>query len=485
MGSASLMPYRFDWLMPELVVCLTAFLVLLVGAFSKATGKQDHAGTLTFLGLAVAAGWSWYLRHVVGTAFFGAFRIDGFSTFVKIVVVSGAAIVTLLSMEYWRAREVARHEFYALLLFATAGMMLLPSAADMISLLMAIEIMSLSVYVLTAIRRDRPTAIEASLKYFVLGAFATGILVYGIALVYGATGSLSLIDIAVARKAGLAEPRLFTLGMGMILVGLAFKVASVPFHMWAPDVYQGAPAPVTGFMAVGVKAAAFAATLRVFGTAFGGDIAIWQPVMWWLAVATILVGNFMAITQDNIKRMLAYSSIAHAGYLLIGVTQGYRVSGSAILFYLGAYVFMNLGAFGVLTAISGGDEEKESISQWAGLAKQRPVLAALMALFMFSMAGIPPTAGFFAKFTLFYSAVQAGDVILVLIAVFGSLVSLYYYLRVIVVMYMHEAVEEAAPRELTPAAQLAMLLSTLGVLILGVWPSGVLNWAKQSIGSLF
>ncbi|MCZ7581883.1 MAG: NADH-quinone oxidoreductase subunit N [Deltaproteobacteria bacterium] len=484
--TTSLSQYRFDWVMPEIVVCAAAFLVLLTGVYSRHKRSRPIAGWLTLGGLGIAIAWTWYLRGVGGDAFFGAYRVDAFATFVKFAILIGAAITTLLSMDYWQNRAVQAPEYYALLLFATVGMMLLTGANDLMTVFLAIEIMSFSVYILVASRRDDQSATEAAMKCFMLGAFSSGVLVYGLALVYGATGTLLLKDIAAAHAAAaITEPLLFKIGMGMILVGFIFKVAGVPFHMWAPDVYQGAPAPVTGLMAVGVKAAAFAAAIRVFSVAFGAQAVDWQPVIWWVAVLTILVGNFLAITQDNLKRMLAYSSIAHAGYLLIGLTTGYKVSGSAILFYLVAYTFMNLGAFGVLTAVSRGDDELENIPQWAGIAQKHPALAAVMALCMFSLAGIPPTAGFFAKFYLFYSAIQAGDVLIVLIAVLGSLVSLYYYLRVIVVMYMQEPAGDAVFGGLSNPARVGVLASVAGILYLGLWPRGLLAWAESAIHTLF
>jgi NADH-quinone oxidoreductase subunit N len=346
--------------------------------------------------------------------------------------------------------------------------------------------MSLAVYVLVGIRRNEPFAIEAALKYFILGSFASAILVYGIALVYGASRSLNLTQIAFAASSGrILEPNLFTIGMGLILVGFGFKVASVPFHMWAPDVYQGAPAPITGFMSMGVKAAAFAAAIRVFMVAFNGDMDTWQPIVWWLAVLTMLAGNLMALMQENIKRMLAYSSIAHAGYLLVGLAVGGEQAGAAMLYYLAAYAFMNLGAFGVIVAVSGGDKELENIPDWSGLAYRYPVMAAAMALCLFSLIGMPPTAGFFAKFNLFYSAVDAGDVPIVIIGVIASMISLYFYLKVIVTMYMRDPDREIVPASPNVSVRLGVLLASLAVLYLGIMPGTALEWATSSIATLF
>jgi NADH-quinone oxidoreductase subunit N len=478
--------FPFILLIPELVLVGFAFFILLRGAFSKGGGSRPYAGLVTCVGLAIAGFLSLNLFDINARAFYGAIRIDNFSVFFKIVIIAGAFIVTLMSMDYLRRNDIQVCEYYTLLLFATVGMTLLASASDLITIFIAIEIMSLSVYVLVGIRRNEPFATEAALKYFILGSFASGILVYGIALVYGASRSLNLAQIAFAAASGrILEPNLFTIGMGLILVGFGFKVASVPFHMWAPDVYQGAPAPITAFMSMGVKAAAFAAAIRVFMVAFNGHMPTWQPIVWWLAVLTMLAGNLMALMQENIKRMLAYSSIAHAGYLLVGLAVGGEQAGAAMLYYLAAYAFMNLGAFGVIVAVSGGDKELENIPDWSGLAYRYPVMAAAMALCLFSLIGMPPTAGFFAKFYLFYSAVDAGDVPIVIIGVIASMISLYFYLKVIVTMYMRDPEREIVPASPNVSVRLGVLLASLAVLYLGIAPGTTLEWATSSIATLF
>ena len=478
--------FPFILLIPELVLVGFAFFILLRGAFSKGGGSRPYAGLITCIGLVIAGFLSLNLFDINARAFYGAIQIDNFSVFFKIVIIAGAFIVTLMSMDYLRRSDIQVCEYYTLLLFATVGMTLLASASDLITIFIAIEIMSLSVYVLVGIRRNEPFAIEAALKYFILGSFASGILVYGIALVYGASRSLNLTQIAFAAASGrILEPNLFTIGMGLILVGFGFKVASVPFHMWAPDVYQGAPAPITAFMSMGVKAAAFAAAIRVFMVAFNEYMPIWQPIVWWLAVLTMLAGNLMALMQENIKRMLAYSSIAHAGYLLVGLAVGGEQAGAAMLYYLAAYAFMNLGAFGVIVAVSGGDKELENIPDWSGLAYRHPVMGAAMALCLFSLIGMPPTAGFFAKFYLFYSAVAAGDVPIVIIGVIASMISLYFYLKVIVTMYMRDPDREIAPATPNVSVRLGVLLSSFAVLYLGIVPGTALEWATSSIATLF
>lgn len=478
--------FPFQLLTPELVLVGFALVILLIGVFLKTGEGRSCAGLLSASSLIIAGIFAVSLLGTRVQAFYGAIQIDSFGLFFKLVVIAGAFIVTLLSMDYLRRSDIQAYEYYTLLLFATVGMMLLSSAADLISILISIEIMSLSVYVLVGIRRDEPYATEAALKYFILGSFASAILVYGIALVYGTAESLNLEQIATASMMGkIHDPKLFAMGIGLILVGFGFKVASVPFHMWAPDVYQGAPAPITGFMAMGVKAAAFAAAIRVFMVGFGESMAGWQPIFWWLAVITIITGNLMALMQENIKRMLAYSSIAHAGYILIGLAVGSAQAGAAMLYYLASYAFMTLGAFGVIVAVSGGEKELDDLSDWAGLAYRYPLMGAAMALFLFSLIGMPPTAGFFAKFYLFYSAVAAGDIPIVVIGVIGSMISLYYYLKVIVYMYMRDPEGEfilAAPHL---SVRLGVLFTSCAVLYLGILPGSVLNWARYSMSTLF
>ena len=478
--------FPFIFLIPELVLVGFAFFILLRGAFSKGEGRKPRAGLMAAIGLAIAGFLSLNLFDINVKAFYGAIQIDDFSVFFKIVIIAGAFIVALMSIDYLRRNDIQICEYYTLLLFATVGMTLLASAGDLITIFISIEIMSLSVYVLVGIRRNEPFAIEAALKYFILGSFASGILVYGIALVYGASKSINLTQIAFAAASGrILEPKLFTIGVGLILVGFGFKVASVPFHMWAPDVYQGAPAPITGFMSMGVKAAAFAAAIRVFMVAFNGQMTTWQPIVWWLAVLTMLAGNLMALMQENLKRMLAYSSIAHAGYILVGLAVGGEQAGAAMLYYLAAYAFTNLGAFGVIVAVSGGDKELENISDWSGLAYRYPFMGAAMALCLFSLIGMPPTAGFFAKFYLFYSAVAAGDIPIVIIGVISSMISLYFYLKVIVTMYMRDPDREIVPASPNMSVRLGVLLSAFAVLYLGIVPGTALEWATSSIATLF
>lgn len=484
--SIDLNQFRLELLAPEMILVGFGLLVLLAGAFSETRDGRNWGGVLTLMGIAVSGLSAIHLIGVSAEAFDGAIHIDNFAIFFKLTILAGAILATLFSMDYLRRGDIQSPEYYTLLLFAASGMTLLSSAGDLISILISIEIMSLSIYILVGIRRKGQFATEAALKYFILGSFSTAIMVYGIALVFGATESFNLARIAASISKGpVHEPRLLAVGMGMILVGIGFKIASVPFHMWAPDVYQGAPAPITGFMAVGVKAAAFAAALRIFVTGFGGSSFQWEPIVWWLAVLTILGGNLLALMQQNIKRMLAYSSIAHAGYLMIGLAVGGVEAHAGMLFYLASYMFMTIGAFGVIVALSGGEDELEDLSGWSGIAYRNPILAAAMSLCLFSLAGIPPMAGFFAKFYLFYAAVSAGDVPIVIIGVIGSCISLYYYLKVTVYMYMREPELEIVPANPNFAVHLGVFFSSVGVLYLGILPGSVLEWARISVSGLF
>jgi len=354
-----------------------------------------------------------------------------------------------------------------------------------VTIFLGLETLSIALYILAGFLREQLRSNESALKYLLLGAFATGFLLYGIALVYGATGSTNLRQIAAVVATGnLNNPVWLTIGAGLLIVGFAFKVASVPFHMWTPDVYEGAPTSVTAFMIAGTKAAAFAGFLRVLMTALPALAPDWSRVLWLLAVLTMTVGNVVAIAQTSIKRMLAYSSIAHAGYLLVALVAASTLGSGSILFYLVAYTFMNLGAFAVVIALARQDGERTSLEEYAGLGWKYPFLGAAMALFMFSLAGIPPTAGFMGKFYIFNAAIQANYVGLAIIGVLNSVVSVYYYLRVTVIMYMGQGEEAPAASRLAPALGLAVLIAILGTLELGLFPARFLEMALRSVGAL-
>jgi NADH-quinone oxidoreductase subunit N len=422
--------------------------------------------------------------------------MDSFTHFLNSVVLLGALVTVLVSSRFLADLGINHGEYYALLMSSLLGMMFLISATNLIMLFLALELMSIPVYVLAGFRRGSLRSNEAALKYFLIGSFASGILLYGSSLLYGTTGSFALQDIAARFD---PENALTLLGAGLVLIGLAFKIASVPFHQWAPDVYEGSPSTVSGFMATTVKVAAFGTLLRVVGVALEPGQDIVYGVLFGLSVLSMTVGNVMAIIQQNTKRMLAYSSIAHAGYLLVGVTASTPGGYSAVLFYLFAYTFMTLGAFGVIGVLARRGEEQERINDLAGLGVRRPFLGAIMALCMFSLAGIPGTAGFMGKWYLFWSAVEEGGRIgdpsliwLAITAVPNSAVSLYYYLRIPVVMYMRDPTEEEAPDVPGSFEGLALLGCGIVIVLVGLWPESdlivgqvnLLHWATVASAAL-
>jgi NADH-quinone oxidoreductase subunit N len=369
-------------------------------------------------------------------------------------------------------------------LFSTLGMMLMASGGDLVVIFLGLETLSLALYTLCGFRRAELRSNESALKYLLLGAFASGFFLYGIALIYGATGTTVLRRVAAFLADGKSHGPLLVIGGGLLLVGFGFKVASVPFHMWTPDVYEGAPTSVTAFMIAGTKAAAFAAFLRVFLLALPTLHMQWSAAIWVLAVLTMTLGNLVALVQNNVKRMLAYSSIAHAGYVLVAVVAGGSSGASSVLFYLVAYALMNLGAFAAIIALQGHGQELLFLGDYAGLGFRRPALAACMALFMFSLAGIPPTAGFMGKLYIFSAALEAHYPVLAVIGVLNSVVSVYFYLRLIVIMYMTEPATERLPVPRSAPAVLAVGMSALGTLQIGLFPARLLDLARQSIAAL-
>lgn len=445
-----------------------------------------------FLGLAALATWQSFLvgSSVVFDPANPLVRLDRFANFAIALVSVGALLSCVLSVGYLSENRIQHGEYYALVLLATSGMMLLVSAVDLVMLFLGLEIMSIPIYVLAGFDRRKLRSNESALKYFLIGSFASAVLLYGMALLYGATGHTGFEGI---RAAWTGSP-LGMLGLALVLVGFAFKVASVPFHQWVPDVYEGAPTTVTAYMSVAVKTAAFAALLRAVSEAFGPAQQALAPVFWALAAATMLVGNVMAVIQDNVKRLLAYSSVAHAGYVLIGLVAATPDAHGAMLFYLLAYLFTNLGAFAVVVALARRGREHDRLDDFTGLAARRPALAALMTLFMLSLAGIPGTVGFMAKFHLFLAAVRAGEVVLTVIAVLTSVVSVYYYLRLPVVMYMREPVGEGAERPLASGEGLVLAVCAVAVVLLGVFPNQppleflswirALDWTRESVALL-
>jgi len=469
---------------PLLVITATGLLVLTLGLFAS-PAHRDRLAILSLAGVGVAAIALVERRGVSEIVFNGMLAADGFAWFFNLLFLLVAGLTFLISMPYARWLGVDQGEYYALLLFSTLGMMIMASSLDLISIFLGLETLSISLYILAGFLRERLESNEAAVKYLLLGAFASGFVLYGIALVYGATASTNLKRVAEVVASGrVTSPTLLIIGTGLLIIGFAFKVASVPFHMWTPDVYEGAPTSVTAFMIAGTKSAAFAAFLRVLMTALPALQADWGRILWVLAVVTMTVGNVVAIAQSNIKRMLAYSSIAHAGYILVALVAGNKLGSGSVLFYLVAYTFMNLGAFAVVIALAHQDRERVTIDDYAGLGLKYPFLGAAMALFMFSLAGIPPTGGFMGKFYIFSAAIQAKYIGLAIIGVLNSVTSVYYYLRITVVMYMGQGEAEPAGGRLSPALGLAVFIAVLGTLGLGLLPSPFLEAALRSIEAL-
>ena len=419
-------------------------------------------------------------------AFGGMLAIDGFSNLLHLVILGSGVLAVLLALNYLKQHGIERGEFYALLIFSIVGMMVMGMAKDLIVVFLALEMLSIPLYVLVGFARPRADSEESALKYFLLGAFSSAFQVYGIALVYGATQETGFAAIGAAIASYGASPLLLA-GVGLMLVGLSFKVSAVPFHMWTPDVYEGAPAVVTAFMSIGAKTAGFAALVRVFFDAFHLLTPDWAPLMALFAVLSTIVGNVAAISQTSIKRMLAYSSIAHAGYVFVAVLPGRYgalsdFSASAVVFYLAAYALTNIGAWAIVIAVESGEGMGSAISDYAGLARTRPGLAAAMALFMLSLTGLPPTMGFVAKFYVFRAALAAGYTWLVVVAVVTVLISAYYYLRIIVVMWMNEGAGQAVtPRPLN----FAVGLTAAATLVFGLLPGPLMALLENSVRGLF
>jgi NADH-quinone oxidoreductase subunit N len=406
--------------------------------------------------------------------------VDNYSTFFHFLFIFIASMTTLISIDYLRRENTNHAEYYALLLFATAGMLVMAGANELMMVFIGLEILSIGTYVMAGFRRTDLRSNESALKYFLLGSFASAFFLYGVALIFGATGSTNLVSISAGMSRADLQTGLVYLSAALILLALCFKVAVAPFHVWAPDVYEGAPTPITGFMSVGPKAAGFAVLFRIFLTAFPAIHGRWTEVMAVLAALTMILGNVIAIVQPNIKRMLAYSSIAHAGYIAMAFTANSGRGVSAALFYTMAYAAMNLGAFAIVTVLGRAGEAKVKLTDYAGLASRRPGLAALLSLFLLSLAGVPGTAGFAGKFFIFRSAVESNLTGLAIIGVLTTVISFYYYLYVIVQMYMKEPGEDFSDAHLTLALVLALLVATAATLYLGILPGKVLDWASAS-----
>jgi len=466
----------------EVIVVTTALMVLIFDFFLEKESKQ-YLGWFSLVGIIFAAIATYKLMGANGAFFGGTFLLDPFSMFFKFVFYVACGLGILISINYLKIEDIHRGEYYALLLLATTGMMIMASAGDLITLYLGLELMALSVYILAGFMRRDNRSNESAIKYLLLGSFSSGIMLYGMSLLYGLSGTTNLAGIlGFLRGADLANPVLF-LAMIMLVVSFGFKVAAVPFHMWVPDVYEGAPTSVTAFMSAGPKVAGFAVLLRVFTYTLEPMHAHSTAIISGLAVLTMTVGNIMALSQTNIKRMLAYSSIAHAGYALVGLAAGGPEGAASVMLYVCIYALMNMGAFGVVIMLRKAGERGEEIGDFAGLGKTNRTAAFLMLIFMFSLTGIPPMAGFVGKFYIFKSAVQAGLVWLAVVGVLFSAISAYFYLRIIMIMYMKEP---KGSFELTtsPSLALALAISVTAVIVIGVYPTNLLNFARASIAGI-
>ncbi len=460
---------------PELFMTALALILLLADLFIK---KKEAIAALSIVGVGAVA---YTLIGSSGVTFGGMFISDGYSTFFKIIFFLNVILSVLISIKYIAIEKVNFGEYYSLILLSTLGMMIMVSAGDLIVLYLGLELMALSTYVLAGFIRHDTKSNEAALKYFLLGAFASAFLLYGISLIYGLTGTTDIKAIAlyISEKGLIGNPAL-SLSMILFAVSFGFKIAAAPFHMWAPDTYEGAPTSITAFMSVGPKAAGFAVLGRVFMIAFVSIKLEWVTVLIPLSILSMAVGNVVALAQTNIKRMLAYSSIAHAGYALIGIIVANSEGLTSMMTYLMIYAFMNIGAFAVVIMLRTEGFKGDSITDYEGLAKTHPFLAALMLIFMFSLTGIPPTAGFIGKLYVFMAAINAGYTWLVLVAVVFSVISAYFYLRIVMYMYMREPKVEVITSQ-SGTLRIALGVTTVAVLVIGVFPSFLVKLAKAAI----
>ncbi len=467
-------------ILPEILLTVTGVLVMLIEPLLGPKATRKPLGLLAILGTLGALAASVYQLYLpAGTAFFGTVRSDAFSVFFHLVI-GGIVLVTLLiSLDYFEGHSSYVGEYYALILFGSVGMMLMTSSVELLMVFISLEISSISTYILAGYRKRSATSPEASIKYFLLGSFATAFFLYGIALCFGATGSTNIYTIANGVAGG-ASTLLLTVAFGMMLIGLGFKVSLAPFHVWTPDVYQGAPAPVVGLMSTAPKAAAFAVLLRITYGAYGSVTHVWMPLVWILAVLSMTIGNIGALTQRNVKRLLAYSSIAHAGYLLVAFTALAPMGIAAASFYTAAYAAMNVGAFAVISYLSGFNEARTNLTDYSGVARRHPMACAAFAIFLISLIGIPFTGGFFGKFYVFTAALNSGRAWLAVLGLLNSGVAAFYYLRVLAQMYMapEEPSREPETIRAQPAFALGMAILVLAVFVLGIFPGRTLRLAR-------
>ena len=468
----------FEMIYPEITLLVAAFIILLTG-YLKNLGKLTPAIALVGMLLSLTFAIRQWGHQQSG--FFGMISCDNFGVAFKMIFVGTSLLALFIAHRYLTVKGINRPEFYALLLVSTMGMMVMANSTDLVVMFLGLEIMSVPLYVMAGFARRSLESNEAGIKYFIMGAFASAFLLMGIAFVFGASGTTDLRRIVADFHFIVSNFKLYMYsGAALILIGFGFKVAAVPFHTWVPDVYQGAPTPVTAFFSVGPKAAGFAVLLRIFSFGFA-DIALLPSLFWVLAVLTMTVGNVLALRQDNVKRMLAYSSIAHAGYILVALAVGGEDATSAAIFYLVAYAMFNFGGFAVITLLETRSGCKSDFSELAGLSKSSPYLSAVLALFMFALSGFPPTVGFFGKFYIFSAAVKAGFIWLAVIGVMNSFLSVYYYLRVVKVSYLDQFDGTFVPVTYSPAMLLALLITTVGTLGLGFFPQRLLELSQSAI----
>ncbi len=467
-------------IVPELTLICAGLILILLDLIVK---KKEVVALVGIAGTLVAlyGTYKLYAFSDPQLAFSDMFILDGYANFFKVIFYLNVILTFCISLKYLKIEKASFGESYSLLLFATTGMMIMASAADLITLYLGLELMALSTYILAGLMRKQPRSNEAALKYFFLGAFSSAFLLYGISLTYGMTGTTNLRGIAEAIQAtNLAASPIMYLGLTFIIVAFGFKIAIVPFHMWAPDVYEGAPTSVTAFMSVGPKAAGFAVMGRVLFDAFGSMHVQWTAILIPLAIITMATGSIIALSQTNIKRMLAYSSIAHAGYMLLGIVSATPEGLTSTVNYLMIYTFMNIGAFAIVIMLRSEGVQGEDLEDYMGLAKQHPLAAALMLVFMFSLAGIPPTAGFIGKFYVFMELINSGHTPLALIAIVFSAISAFFYLRIVMYMYMREPKDKIVLSS-SPSLSVALAITSAMVLILGVFPSFLLHFVRYSI----
>jgi NADH-quinone oxidoreductase subunit N len=476
------LPQSADYVrvLPEIVLSIFGMIVMMLEPLLDEKTGQKILGLIAVLGTVAGLGATWFMAQAPGLAFWNMVQVDSFSVFFHVLVIAIAAIVILSSYEYLAVQRIRAGEYYALILFGAVGMALMSSAIELVLIFISLEISSISSYVLAGFRRHEAASAEASLKYFLLGSFATAFFLYGVALMFGATGSTNIGQISRTLQAG-PIPLLAYVAVALMFVGLGFKVAAAPFHIWTPDVYEGAPAPIVGLMSTAPKAAAFAVLLRIV---FVIEVHAIFWVIWIAAALSMTIGNVSAFVQSNVKRLLAYSSIAHAGYLLVAFAAAPQLGTSAAMFYTAAYAAMNLGAFAVVSHFANAGERYVTLEDYEGLGRSSPLLAATLTIFLLSLIGIPMTGGFFAKFYVFNAAVKANLIWLTIIGVVNGGVGAYYYLRIIVMMYMRESRKEVPVTPVPFALGIALATCLVATLYLGLFPSRVLRFTQDSAQQL-